>query len=356
MTKVTDYIGNKVYEQGVLKKILVDGGYIEDGKYYFTLQDHLGNTRMVLSQDGSIVQREYYYPFGMTVPHIEYDGKYPYRYNGKELDQMHRLDLYDYSARYYDQAIGRFTTVDPHAESYYSISPYVYVMNNPINAVDINGDSITVTRTTGFLSFLGIGKKETVMYENGNLYNKDGTPYTGNTKGFFSKAATALDNLRNTTEGNTLVDELQSSIHTFDIQKGSSNTFSPNSVSRASGNLNIPGSSLGSGGVIKWNPNSTSGAIDMKGSTTRPAYISLGHEFIHGSDSNRGVLDYNMKDGIRMAEWNAVYRENLIRGEANIPLRMNYGLDISTGKRVRTGPNLFKDYIKRQNKRIGYPF
>ena len=139
MTKVTDYIGNKVYEQGVLKKILVDGGYIEDGKYYFTLQDHLGNTRMVLSQEGSIVQREYYYPFGMTVPHIKYDGKYPYRYNGKELDQMHRLDLYDYSARYYDQAIGRFTTVDPHAENYYNISPYAYVANNPLKYIDPDG-------------------------------------------------------------------------------------------------------------------------------------------------------------------------------------------------------------------------
>ncbi len=140
MTKVTDYIGNKVYEQGVLKKILVDGGYIEDGKYYFTLQDHLGNTRMVLSQDGSIVQREYYYPFGMTVPHIEYDGKHPYRYNGKELDQMHRLDLYDYSARYYDQAIGRFTTVDPLAEKYYSWSPYNYGYNNPLRYIDPTGE------------------------------------------------------------------------------------------------------------------------------------------------------------------------------------------------------------------------
>jgi len=138
-TKVTDYIGNKVYEQGVLKKILIDGGYIEDGKYYFYQQDHLGNTRMVLSQDGSIVQREYYYPFGMTVPHIEYDGKYPYRYNGKGLDQMHRLDLYDYSARYYDQAIGRFTTVDPLAEEGYAWSPYAYVKNNPIKLVDPTG-------------------------------------------------------------------------------------------------------------------------------------------------------------------------------------------------------------------------
>ena len=30
------------------------------------------------------------------------------------------------------------------AEKYYSISPYAYAGNNPINAIDINGDSITI--------------------------------------------------------------------------------------------------------------------------------------------------------------------------------------------------------------------
>ncbi|MDR3058419.1 MAG: hypothetical protein LBU84_09800 [Prevotella sp.] len=41
----TDYIGNIIYEDGALKRILVDGGYNEDGNYYFYMQDHLGNNR-----------------------------------------------------------------------------------------------------------------------------------------------------------------------------------------------------------------------------------------------------------------------------------------------------------------------
>jgi RHS repeat-associated protein len=57
----------------------------------------------------------------------------------KELDQMHGLNLYDYHARQYESAIGRFTTVDPLAEKYYSISPYVYCGNNPISRIDTNG-------------------------------------------------------------------------------------------------------------------------------------------------------------------------------------------------------------------------
>ncbi|WP_304487932.1 RHS repeat-associated core domain-containing protein, partial [Dysgonomonas sp. Marseille-P4677] len=74
------------------------------------------------------------------------DGKnQKYKYNGKELDDMHQLNLYDYSARYYESAVGRFTSVDPLAEKYYSISPYAYVANNPINAIDPRGDSIWFT-------------------------------------------------------------------------------------------------------------------------------------------------------------------------------------------------------------------
>ncbi len=180
MTKVTDYIGNKVYEQGVLKKILVDGGYIEDGKYYFTQQDHLGNTRMVLSDNGTIVQREYYYPFGMTMPQIEYDGKHPYRYNGKELDQMHRLDLYDYSARYYDQAIGRFTTVDPHAENYYSWSPYHYAANNPIRITDPTGMDWYFNQEYGSLYFIKDNTQESFKYGGTEYVRIGGNDMLGN--------------------------------------------------------------------------------------------------------------------------------------------------------------------------------
>ena len=49
---------------------------------------------------------------------------------------MHGLNLYDYSARYYESAVGGFTSVDPHAENYYNWSPYAYVGNNPFD----NGD------------------------------------------------------------------------------------------------------------------------------------------------------------------------------------------------------------------------
>ncbi|NDV58947.1 DUF6443 domain-containing protein [Bacteroides sp. 519] len=137
----TDYVGNKVYENGSLKQILVDGGYIEAGVYHFYLTDHLGNNRVVANSSGTAVQKNHYYPFGMTfgeTPNAEQE-KQRFKYNGKELDRTGGLNLYDYHARQMDPAIGRFTTVDPLAEKYYSISPYAYCANNPMNSIDIDG-------------------------------------------------------------------------------------------------------------------------------------------------------------------------------------------------------------------------
>ena len=48
------------------------------------------------------------------------------KYNGKELDRKNGLDWYDYGARMYDAALGRWHAVDPMSEKYYSISSYVY--------------------------------------------------------------------------------------------------------------------------------------------------------------------------------------------------------------------------------------
>jgi len=62
-----------------------------------------------------------------------------YLYNGKELQDEAGLDMYDYGARFYDPAIGRWHSIDPMAEKYYSWSTYQYVRNNPILRIDPNG-------------------------------------------------------------------------------------------------------------------------------------------------------------------------------------------------------------------------
>ena len=48
---------------------------------------------------------------------------------------MHGLNTYNYGARQYDPTLGRWDRIDPMCEKYYSISPYAYCHNNPVNAV-----------------------------------------------------------------------------------------------------------------------------------------------------------------------------------------------------------------------------
>ena len=58
---------------------------------------------------------------------------------GKELELFESINLYDNGARFYDPLLVRFTTPDPLALSYPSLSPYAYCANNPVNRVDLDG-------------------------------------------------------------------------------------------------------------------------------------------------------------------------------------------------------------------------
>ncbi len=47
--------------------------------------------------------------------------------------------LGDFGARKYDEDIGRFTSIDPLWEKYYSWTPYHYCSNNPVMGKDPGG-------------------------------------------------------------------------------------------------------------------------------------------------------------------------------------------------------------------------
>jgi len=82
----------------------------------------------------------------MDMPGRKYNAATGYRYgfNGKEKDnEMYgEGNAYDFGDRIQDPRIGRWLSIDPLQEKYPSLSPYVYVANNPIFFIDIDGREI----------------------------------------------------------------------------------------------------------------------------------------------------------------------------------------------------------------------
>ena len=135
----TVYCGNVVYENNVPRLLLHEEGYVDltDNSYHYYVKDHQGNNCLVVDSSGAVEEANHYYPFGGVFAST--GNVQPYKYTGKKLDTEKGLNWYDYGARMYDAALGRFTTVDPLAENLYPWSSYAYCLNNPIKYVDPTG-------------------------------------------------------------------------------------------------------------------------------------------------------------------------------------------------------------------------
>jgi RHS repeat-associated protein len=151
-TGYTDYIGGIQYDgttssNGTLSFIQTDEGKaVPNGTgydYEYYLGDNLGNTRVTFgTKTGAavMIQQDDYYPFGFEISRYVLSPKNEYLYNRKELQE--ELVMYDYGARFYDPVIGRWTSVDPHAEKYLQWSPFAYGIDNPIGNLDFDGRDV----------------------------------------------------------------------------------------------------------------------------------------------------------------------------------------------------------------------
>ena len=140
-----------------------DGGHIyipfaqtyQPRFFYYHVKDHLGNVRVTkigAGEGGSVLQRMNYYPFGEISEQTDYTSNaMPWKFGGKELDQMHGLNMYDFHARPYDARLGQFTMMDPKAEDYYEVSPYIYCHDDPVNRVDPDGKDDYYTENGSFI-------------------------------------------------------------------------------------------------------------------------------------------------------------------------------------------------------------
>ena len=90
-------------------------------------------------QTVDVVQENHYYAFGLDMTGVSKTAanSHSYTYNGKELEA--ETGWHDYGARMYDGQIGRWGAVDAMADSYLNVTPYQYVLNNPLIYIDPTG-------------------------------------------------------------------------------------------------------------------------------------------------------------------------------------------------------------------------
>jgi len=147
-TIATEYIDGIQYEGTAISFIqTTEGRALPNGttayNYEYTLGDNLGNSRVgfdIFNNAARSVQTNNYYPFGLEAfNNTASSPKNYYLYNKKELQE--NISAYDYSARFYDPVIARWTVIDPLAEKSRRFSSYVYGNDNPIRFVDPDGMS-----------------------------------------------------------------------------------------------------------------------------------------------------------------------------------------------------------------------
>lgn len=128
----------------------------EDETTYYFLTDHLGSVDVVMDEEGNVVERRDYKPYGAERLHIEESDEQDeaYGFTGKEIDD--ETGLHYYGARYYDSEIGRFISIDPLVldeaiktnanlrsvlRNPQKLNAYTYVLNNPLLFIDPFGES-----------------------------------------------------------------------------------------------------------------------------------------------------------------------------------------------------------------------
>ncbi|KAB1065893.1 RHS repeat-associated core domain-containing protein [Salibacter halophilus] len=92
-----------------------------------------------------VVSWQDYYPFGMMQPGRVYNSpEYRYGFNGMERDDEIKGsgNSLDFGARIYDPRIGRWLSTDPAQQDYPFASPYNFVLNTPIQAIDPDGKRV----------------------------------------------------------------------------------------------------------------------------------------------------------------------------------------------------------------------
>jgi len=137
----TTYLPSMRLENGLARKFF--GSFAErdtDGSLKFYHGDHLGSSTLVTDASGNVVHRQAYKPYGEDIVAVApgpFTPKFQFDFKEKEADGT---GFYDYGARLYNPATGRWLSADSSTRD--GLNRYAYVRNNPLFYVDPTGHSV----------------------------------------------------------------------------------------------------------------------------------------------------------------------------------------------------------------------
>ena len=130
----------------IAKRLRTEEGYVDltagtgtTARRYF-VRDHLGSVRAVVDGSGTSLETDDYYPLGGPLPTGSNTTLQPEKDQGKDWNPTASFNVYDFGARLYDPALGRWLSQDPLAEKCYAHSPYLFCAGNPMKFVDPTGE------------------------------------------------------------------------------------------------------------------------------------------------------------------------------------------------------------------------
>jgi RHS repeat-associated protein len=346
--------------EGYVKHTVNPSNGASEFDYVYQYKDHLGNIRISYTFDPAtsslkVLEENHYYPFGLKhtaslnkrdivfekelqletatwIKSISLLGDvrkgvivansgYQYKYNGKEWQDELGLAVYDYGARNYDPALGRFFNLDRFSETYANINPYQYTANNPVKFIDVNGDYIYIYENgTGY------------RYDKGKVYSQDDkgkynecSPVSGSYLEQIVSALTSITGGNDKSFGSHFLNLFSND--NINVNVKINNSSAANTRDRnvfQSGDRTVYTSS---NQVV--NTQTSEGLIASDFSTT--LFHELGHAFSFNifnstirSDTWFSVNTANGNKDVSNDEVFAVWVENKLREEKGLPIRTHY--------------------------------
>ncbi|WP_132038344.1 RHS repeat-associated core domain-containing protein [Flavobacterium circumlabens] len=252
----------------------------------------MGNIRLSYDKNLTIQDENQYYPFGLQQKRptdVMVASNYKYKYNGKELQDELGLNLYDYGARNYDPAIGRWMNIDPLAEQMRRWSPYNYAFNNPMRFTDPDGMGPNDIIIWGSASY-----KQTALNDLQKLTNDKLTISEDGKVTIEQKGGSNAD--KTLSIGTDLISSLIESPKTTTVEQ----SWGDNGTKADSGMdslITSKGPGPGTDSTVKYNPNGKGETIvNADGTKGRPAFIGLGHELAHAKENATGTRSVKVND------------------------------------------------------------